>query len=110
MLIWLSIPPHREYQGGIDRNEDIIRIWKERLNQLTPLDVYWIKHQNRDSYWRYGSISEDYSKILCPIFLIGGYSDLYTDPVFRLMNQLKSPKRAIVGPWGHQWPFVLFII
>ena len=36
--------------------------------------------------------------------LIGGFADLYTDPVFRLMNKLKCPKRAIIGPWGHQWP------
>jgi hypothetical protein len=47
MLIWLSIPPHPEYQGGIDQNCDLINIWKERLNNLIPLDHYWFKHQNR---------------------------------------------------------------
>jgi len=111
MLIGLAIPPHRDYHGGIDREQNLIDIWKQRLDNLVPLDTYWIQHQNRDAYWRLGSVCEDYSKIVCPVFLIGGFADLYTDPVFRLMNQLKCPKRAIVGPWGHQWPYVhLFIL
>ncbi|CAF0802533.1 unnamed protein product [Adineta ricciae] len=104
MLIWLSIPPHPTYQGGIDRDSDLEKIWKGRLEQLVPLDTYWMKHQTRDKYWRHGSVCEDYSKISCPVLLIGGYADLYTDPVFRLMTRLTCPKRAIIGPWGHQWP------
>ncbi len=60
----------------------------------------------RNNYWRHGSICEDYSKISCPVLLIGGFADLYTDPVFRLMYKLQCPKRAILGPWGHQWPLV----
>ncbi|CAF3182204.1 unnamed protein product [Rotaria sp. Silwood2] len=67
-------------------------------------DYYWIKHQNRNEYWRNGSICEDYSKILCPVILIGGFADLYSDLVFHLINQLKCPERVILGPWRHQWP------
>lgn len=47
MLIWLSIPPHPTHQGGIDKDSDLFNIWKERLNNLIPLDVFWMKHQNR---------------------------------------------------------------
>ncbi len=47
MLIWLSLPPHKNDQGGIDENNDLLKIWKERLNNLIPLDYYWIKRQNR---------------------------------------------------------------
>jgi hypothetical protein len=50
MLIWLCLPPHRSYQGGIDENSDLLSIWKERLNNLNPLDNYWIKHLNRFYY------------------------------------------------------------
>lgn len=67
------------------------------------------KRQNlssRNEYWRHGSVCEDYGKIKCPVLLIGGFADLYTDPVFRLMDHLQCPKRAIIGPWGHQWPYV----
>ena len=35
---------------------------------------------------------------------IGGWADAYTDPVFRLMHGLRGYRRAIVGPWGHDWP------
>ncbi|CAF4835932.1 unnamed protein product [Rotaria sp. Silwood1] len=108
MLIWLSLPPHPSYQGGIDENSHLFNIWKERLNNLIPLDSYWIKHENRDEYWRSGSVCEDYSKILCPVLLIGGFADLYTDTVFRLINKLKCPKRAILGPWGHEWPDIAY--
>jgi len=47
MLIWLAIPPHPLYQGGIDENCDLEPIWKERLNNMLPLDCYWMKHQTR---------------------------------------------------------------
>lgn len=47
MLLWLCLPPHPIYQGGIDKNSDLFHIWNERLNNLIPLDYYWIKHQNR---------------------------------------------------------------
>ncbi|CAF4394758.1 unnamed protein product [Rotaria socialis] len=63
MLILLSVPPHPLYQGGIDKDFDLINVWKERLHNLMPLDFYWIKHQNRNEYWRHGSVCEDYSKI-----------------------------------------------
>lgn len=121
MLLWLAMPPHPVYQGGIEQDADLFEIWKDRLEHLVPLDTYWIKHQTRfpkhemserdnethpfrDAYWRHGSVGEDYSRIQCPVLLIGGFADLYTDPVFRLMDHLTCPKRAIIGPWGHQWP------
>ena len=47
MLLWLSIPPHPTYQGGIDEQCDHESIWKDRLNNLLPLDHYWMKHQTR---------------------------------------------------------------
>lgn len=50
MLIWLSIPPHPAYQGGIDQGSDLEKIWKDRLEQLVPLDTYWMKHQTRFVY------------------------------------------------------------
>ena len=58
----------------------------------------------RDSYWQHGSICEDYSSIACPVFLIGGFTDLYTDSVFRMLEHLKCPIRALIGPWSHEWP------
>lgn len=47
MLLWLSIPPHEIYQGGLDSDEDLMTVWRDRLEHLQPLDIYWIKHQTR---------------------------------------------------------------
>ena len=35
---------------------------------------------------------------------IGGWTDGYTDAAFRLLEHLDVPRRALVGPWGHNDP------
>lgn len=79
-------------------------VWLHRLRNLSPWVHAWLSHQARDAYWQHGSICEDYTRIKCPVFLVGGWVDLYTNRVFRLMQHLDAPVRALVGPWGHQWP------
>ena len=80
-------------------------VWLDRLNKSSEPWVHkWLSHQTRDRYWQHGSVAEDYSSISCPVFLIGGFSDLYTDAVFRMIQHLKCPVRAVIGPWSHEWP------
>ena len=38
------------------------------------------------------------------MFLVGGFTDLYTDAIFRMVEHLKCPVRALIGPWPHKWP------
>ena len=38
------------------------------------------------------------------MFLIGGFSDLFKDAVFTMVQHLKCPVRALIGPWSHSWP------
>ena len=79
--------------------------WLERLNKSSePWIHHWLSHQIRDPYWQYGSLSEDYTSITCPVFLIGGFSDLFKDAVFTMVQHLKCPVRALIGPWSHSWP------
>ena len=35
---------------------------------------------------------------------VGGWADAYVDAIFRMLERLSCPRRALVGPWGHQWP------
>src|SRR5205807_3510262 len=42
--------------------------------------------------------------IRIPVLLIGAFVDGYRDTIPRLLVELKSPVRAIVGPWGHDYP------
>ena len=39
-----------------------------------------------------------------PVYAVGGYADGYTNPIFRMMQNLKCPRKALVGPWAHKYP------
>ena len=78
--------------------------WMQRLENNVPWILEWLRHQRRDAYWKHGSVCEDYSEIACPVLAIGGWADPYTNPVPPLMKNLRVPRRALIGPWGHQYP------
>ncbi|TIN74280.1 CocE/NonD family hydrolase [Mesorhizobium sp.] len=79
-------------------------MWLERLeNQPLPLDN-WTEHQRRDAYWKHGSVCEDYSSIVCPIYAVSGWTDGYTNTVPRLLSKLDVPRKGLIGPWGHNYP------
>ena len=78
--------------------------WMRRLENDTPWILEWLRHPRRDAFWKHGSVCEDYAAIACPVFAVGGWLDPYTNPVFRLMEHLDVPRKALVGPWGHQYP------
>ena len=78
--------------------------WMRRLENDSPWILEWLRHQRRDAFWKHGSVCEDYAAIACPVFAVGGWADPYTNPVLRLMANLDVPRKALVGPWGHQYP------
>lgn len=78
--------------------------WLRRINEMPFWPAEWMKHPTRDGYWRHGSICEDYGAIECPVMLIGGWADAYTNAVPRMLEHLKVPRRAIIGPWAHLYP------
>jgi putative CocE/NonD family hydrolase len=92
-------PPDPKLAGEAWRD-----IWQARLGAARPWILDWLKHQRRDEFWKHGSVCEDYSAIECPVFAIGGWADPYTNPVPRLLAGLSVPRKALVGPWGHQYP------
>jgi putative CocE/NonD family hydrolase len=99
MLAFNARPPDPAIVG--DRWREL---WRERLDGNVPLIDTWLGHQNRDDYWRGGSIREDYGAIECGVLAVGGWADAYTDAIFRMLEHLDAPTRALVGPWGHMWP------
>ncbi len=61
------------------------------------------------SYWRQGSICEDFGALDCGVLLVGGWADGYTNGVDRALAGLDAagvPCRGLVGPWSHAWPEV----
>ncbi|OON82982.1 hydrolase CocE/NonD family protein [Streptomyces tsukubensis] len=78
--------------------------WLSRLDATVPYAEEWVTHQRRDAYWQHGSVCEDYSAIKVPVYAVGGWLDPYRGAVFRLLENLDVPTKALVGPWAHTYP------
>lgn len=99
MFAFNSCPPDPAHVGA-----DWRRMWLERLDGSGLWLDTWLRHQHRDAYWKSGSVNEHYAAIQVPVMAVSGWRDGYTNPVFRMMQHLEVPRRAIVGPWGHKYP------
>jgi hypothetical protein len=67
-----------------------------------PWSLLYLKHQRDGEFWH--SPVRPLSEIKIPCFLIGGLLDGYRDSIPRMMQQVKAPVKAIVGPWNHTFP------
>ncbi len=101
MFAFNSQPPDPEIVG--DRWREI---WLDRLRGSGMWLKPWLEHQRRDDYWRAHSVCEDYSRIEAAVLAVGGWTDGYTNAIFRLMENLDAPCRGLIGPWGHRYPHV----
>ena len=79
-------------------------LWRQRLENVDLYPALWLEHQRRDGFWRHGSVIENYAAIEIPVLAVSGWGDGYTAAVFRLVENLSSPCKGIVGPWGHKYP------
>ncbi len=80
-------------------------MWLERLNNLPLFLETWLRHQWRDDYWKHGSVCEDYGAIQCPVYAVGGWTDGYTNTIPRLLMNLSVPRKGLIGPWAHAYPY-----
>jgi len=94
-----ALPPDPEIVG--DRWRDM---WRRRIAALKPFPAAWMEHPWRDDYWRHGSVAEDFAAIRCPVYVVGGWADGYTNAVPRLIAGLKAPRKGLIGPWAHAFP------
>jgi predicted acyl esterase len=99
MLSYSSRPPDPELVGERWRE-----MWMERLENLPFFAAQWLRHPHRDAYWKHGSVCEDFSPIEAAVLAVGGWNDAYSNAVPRLLRGLRSPTRAIIGPWLHKYP------
>lgn len=75
--------------------------WLKRLEKMPLFPALWLKEQLRNEYYKHGSVCENYEDIKVPVFALDGWADSYKNPVFSLMQGLKVPRKAIIGPWAH---------
>jgi putative CocE/NonD family hydrolase len=94
-----ALPPDPEVVGASWRSE-----WLRRLEADRPFPAVWLSHPRRDAYWRQGSVCEHPERIRCPVYAVGGWADGYSNAVPRLLSQLHSPRKGLIGPWAHTFP------
>jgi hypothetical protein len=77
--------------------------FEERFDTRPWMLTY--KRQQRDGpFWKRTALKERYDSIRIPTFVIGGWYDGYRDSVPRMLQHLKAPVKAIIGPWNHSFP------
>lgn len=80
-------------------------MWRARLEATPPIMETWLRHQTFDDYWRRGSVALDWDAIAVPTYVVGGWQDTYSNPIGRLLANLKVPRKGLIGPWGHTYPW-----
>nr|MBA3565048.1 CocE/NonD family hydrolase [Gammaproteobacteria bacterium] len=75
-----------------------------RLEHATLFPALWLEHPHRDAYWKHGSVGEDYARIRCPVYVVSGWADGYSNAVPRLLAGLDVPRKGLIGPWAHVFP------
>ena len=80
-------------------------MWLERLEHDLPQLISALQHQDHGEYWRSRGI--DFGKIKCPMYAVSGWADgAYVGAVGEALTQLKVPRKALIGPWGHRFPYL----
>ncbi len=96
---WQARPPDPAIVGERWRE-----IWLARLEQA-PWIEHWLAHQRRDAYWQSRAPCATTTRAIeCPVLCVAGWTDGYSDAALRLMEGLAVPRRALIGPWGHNDP------
>ncbi|MGZ8630302.1 MAG: CocE/NonD family hydrolase [Actinomycetota bacterium] len=101
MLAYDALPPDPATVGGGWKES-----WLRRLDETPPFITTWLTHQRRDDYWEHGSICEDYGAIECPVYMVGGWADGYTNAIPRTLGGLPGICKGLIGPWPHSGPHV----
>ncbi len=99
MFAYNALPPDPELAGDAWRE-----LWFQRLEGSGLWLDKWLRHQHRDTYWKHGSICENWSAVQCPVMAVSGWADGYSNAVFRLLANLRVPRLGLVGPWSHKYP------
>ena len=72
-----------------------------RMNS-PPWSLNYMKHQRDGAFWR--APLRPIETLEVPAFLIGGLQDGYRDSIPRMLEKVKAPLKAWIGPWNHGFP------
>jgi putative CocE/NonD family hydrolase len=77
--------------------------FKDRFD-TEPWMLTYKKRQRNGPFWDRASLRGRYDELKIPSFHIGGWYDGYRDSLPRMLQNLKGPVKAMIGPWSHTWP------
>ncbi len=90
----MAMPPDPAIAGESWRHQ-----WQQRLEAAPPILEKWLSHQRDDAFWRRGSVSTDYRRIKCPIYIVDGWVDTYVNSVTRLLAHMDEPMMRAYMPY-----------
>ena len=99
MVAMNAVPPLPEFCVG-----NWAELWQTRLEKNEPYLLKWMHNQVDGPYWRTASLRPGYDRIECPVFQIAGWRDGYVNAQLRMEENLKVPRRLLIGPWVHNRP------
>ncbi len=74
----------------------------QRVKGTPPYVDAWLQHQRRDAFWKHGSVCEDFAAIQCPCYVVGSYSDGYTNAVCITHVPMSRSFQPCATPRGSQ--------
>jgi putative CocE/NonD family hydrolase len=79
-------------------------VWAERLDGNVPWGISFVENLKDGPFWRDRAVRGKLGSVTCAVFVVDGWADWYNTPMLGIFAQLKGPRRALIGPWSHQWP------
>ena len=95
-----------DHENGLPRTPDYpldSAYFADRFD-VEPWIFTYLRHDRDGEFWRDRSPRFHPERITIPVYLIGGLLDGYRDAVPRLLESLRVPIKAEIGPWEHDWP------
>jgi hypothetical protein len=95
-----------DHENGLPQTPDYKldeAYFQNRFNAY-PWFLMYLKQQKDRFFWRRNSLRWSYDKIRIPAYIIGGLLDGYRDSIPRMLENMKIPIKAEIGPWVHAWP------
>ena len=99
-----------EFEVAMDLDQSLSRSPDFPIDEKTlisrfdnpPWSLNYMRHQRDSGLWHEPERPLD--SIQIPVFMVGGMLDGYRDSIPRMLEQMKVPMKAIIGPWNHTFP------